>query len=259
MMILAIDSSGMTASAALLTEEKVLCEMSVNNKKTHSQTLLPMIEAVMENAGQQYEALDAIALAEGPGSFTGLRIGAALAKGLGLAADKPLIGVSTIDALAYEAGPSEALICPMIDARHETVYTGLYWWSADGLETVQETTVLSVSELAEQICTVLCQRSNQQDEIHSAQAILITGDGADAYAKELKSCLADLAAGAQPDAKAITVHKAPVHHSRQRAAAVGALALKLAGQGQVISSDDFKPRYYRMTQAERERMKRKQA
>ena len=80
MLILAIDSSGMTASAALLTEEKVLSEMSVNNKKTHSQTLLPMIETVMNGSGLEFEAIDAIAVAEGPGSFTGLRIGAALAK-----------------------------------------------------------------------------------------------------------------------------------------------------------------------------------
>ena len=122
MLILAIDSSGMTASAALLTEEKVLSEMSVNNKKTHSQTLLPMIETVMNGSGLEFEAIDAIAVAEGPGSFTGLRIGAALAKGLGLSLDVPLIGISTIDALAYEVGPADALICPMIDARHETVW-----------------------------------------------------------------------------------------------------------------------------------------
>ena len=82
MLILSIDSSGMTASAALVTEEKILAEMSVNNKKTHSQTLLPMVEQLMDSVDLSPEAVDMIAVAEGPGSFTGLRIGAALAKGL---------------------------------------------------------------------------------------------------------------------------------------------------------------------------------
>ena len=245
MLILAIDSSGMTASAALVTEDKVLSEMSTNNKKTHSQTLLPMIETVLAGADLDFDAADAIAVAEGPGSFTGLRIGAALAKGLGLSLDKPLIGVPTMDAMAYGLGPCDALICPMIDARHETVYTGLYTWGSDGFKAVTETTVLSVRELAEHIREV-----REQGEVPS-DTLLIIGDGADAYAHRLRACLADISAET-------VVVKAPVHLKAQRAAAIGALALRLASEGKTVSADDFKPRYYRITQAERERRRKEQ-
>ena len=244
MLILAIDSSGMTASAALLTEEKVLSEMSVNNKKTHSQTLLPMIETVMAGSDLEFEAVDAIAIAEGPGSFTGLRIGAALAKGLGLALEVPLIGVPTIDALAYEAGPANALICPMIDARHETVYTGLYTWD-DGFKVIADTRVLHLRELAGLIAEMNSQGAYSR--------LLMTGDGADAYGDKLAAYLKEQTAGQ------ILAETVSVHHSRQRAAAVGALALRSAAQGKTISADEFKPRYYRMTQAERERLKEKRS
>ena len=243
MLILAIDSSGMTASAALLTEEKVLSEMSVNNKKTHSQTLLPMIETVMAASDLEFEAVEAIALSEGPGSFTGLRIGAALAKGLGLSLDVPLIGISTIDALAYEAGPADALICPMIDARHETVYTGLYTWDEEGFQVMADTRVLNLKELAGLIVEMSSQGAPRR--------LLMTGDGADAYGDKLAAYLKG-----QAEVR-ILAETVPVHHSRQRAAAVGALALQRATQGLMVSADEFKPRYYRMTQAERERLKEK--
>ena len=245
MLILAIDSSGMTASAALLTEEKVISEMSVNNKKTHSQTLLPMIETVMAGSDLEFEAVEAIALAEGPGSFTGLRIGAALAKGLGLSLDVPLIGVSTIDALAYEAGPADALICPMIDARHETVYTGLYTWDDERFRVLADTRVLKLQELAGLIAKMSAQG------VYSR--VLMTGDGANVYGDKLAAYLKE-----QTEDRILT-ETVPVHHSRQRAAAVGALALNCAAQGLTVSADEFKPRYYRMTQAERERLKEKRS
>ena len=101
MKILAIDSSGLVASTALFDGEVLVAEYTVNYKKTHSQTLLPMIDEIVRMTEQPLEEIDAIAVAEGPGSFTGLRIGAATAKGLGLALKKPLIGVPTVDALAY--------------------------------------------------------------------------------------------------------------------------------------------------------------
>ena len=239
MLILAIDSSGMTASAALVTGEKVMAEMSVNNKKTHSQTLLPMIRDVFEAAGVQPEEIDAVAVAEGPGSFTGLRIGAALAKGLGLSLDKPLIGIPTMDAMAYGTGICDGLICPMIDARHETVYTGRYRWEGGRFETVISTEAVNVREIAGQIREAAGDSNDCR--------ILICGDGAAAYGSLFKECLEE------PGIEAVTV---PVHQMSQRAAAVGALALLYAAEGKEISADDFKPRYYRLTQAERERMKK---
>ena len=124
MKILALDSSGLVASAAVMEDDILLAEYTVNYKKTHSQTLLPMLDAIVSMVELDLNTIDAIALAAGPGSFTGLRIGAATAKGLGLALDKPIVAVPTVDALAYNLYDTDKLICPMMDARRQQVYTG---------------------------------------------------------------------------------------------------------------------------------------
>ena len=125
MKILALDSSGLVASVALIQDETLVAEYTMNYKKTHSQTLLPMLDEIKKAVDLDLETLDAIAVAAGPGSFTGLRIGSATAKGLGLALDKPLIPVPTLEALAYNLydTPEDTLICPIMDARRKT---GLY-------------------------------------------------------------------------------------------------------------------------------------
>ena len=117
MKILAVDSSGLVASAAVVSEEGMLAEYTINYKKTHSQTLLPMIDTIMSMLEFDSKMLDAIAVSAGPGSFTGLRIGAATAKGLGLAWDKPLISIPTVDAIAYNLFGVTDRICPIMDAR----------------------------------------------------------------------------------------------------------------------------------------------
>ncbi len=114
MKILAIDSSGLVASAALIADGVLVAEYTVDYKKTHSQTLLPMVDEILRMTEQDLEGIDAVAVSGGPGSFTGLRIGAATAKGLGLALEKPVIGVPTVDALAYNLYGTERLICPMM-------------------------------------------------------------------------------------------------------------------------------------------------
>ena len=126
MKILALDSSGLTASVALLEDDKLTAEYSVNYKKTHSQTLVPMLAAIREMTELDLKTIDAIAVAAGPGSFTGLRIGSATAKGLGFALSVPIIPVPTVDGLAYQMYGSDKLICPIMDARRNQVYTGLY-------------------------------------------------------------------------------------------------------------------------------------
>ena len=126
MNILGIESSSLVASVAVATEDVVIGEYTVNLKKTHSQTLLPMIDAMMTLLEMDIKEIDAIAVSGGPGSFTGLRIGSATAKGLGLALKKPLIHVPTVDAMAYGLYRAKALICPLMDARRNQVYTGLY-------------------------------------------------------------------------------------------------------------------------------------
>ena len=128
--VLALDSSGLVASVAIVEgngfESCLLAEYTVNYKKTHSQTLLPMLDEIVQMTELELDTIDAIAVAAGPGSFTGLRIGSATAKGLGLALEKPLVAVPTLDGLAYNLCGTEKIICPLMDARRNQVYTGIY-------------------------------------------------------------------------------------------------------------------------------------
>ena len=126
MKILAIESSSLVASIAVLTDDIITAEYTINHKITHSQTLLPMIDDISQRIELDMKEIDAIAISGGPGSFTGLRIGSATAKGLGLALSIPIIPVPTVDALAYNLYGSDKLICPIMDARRNQVYTGLY-------------------------------------------------------------------------------------------------------------------------------------
>ena len=129
MKILAVDSSGLVASIALVEDDQMIAEYTVNYKKTHSQTLVPMLDEIKKMIDLDLASLDAIAVVKGPGSFTGLRIGSATVKGLGLALNKPIISVPTVDALSYNAYGTDYLICPIMDARRDQVYTGLYEFS----------------------------------------------------------------------------------------------------------------------------------
>ena len=126
MRILALDSSGLVATVAIVEDEQTVAEYTVNYKKTHSQTLLPMLDEIVKMTEFDLNTIDAIAVAGGPGSFTGLRIGSATAKGLGLALNKPLIHVPTVDGMAYNLFGCKGLICPIMDARRNQVYTGIY-------------------------------------------------------------------------------------------------------------------------------------
>ena len=126
MKILAIESSSLVASVAVTEDGVTVAEYTVNFKKTHSQTLLPMIDQIAAMTELDMDSVDAIAVSGGPGSFTGLRIGSATAKGLGLALKKPLIHVPTLDAMAWNLYGASGLICPVMDARRNQVYTGLY-------------------------------------------------------------------------------------------------------------------------------------
>ena len=136
MKILALDSSGLVASVAVVEDDNLLGEYTINYKKTHSQTLLPMLDEVAKMIELDLNSVDAIAVAAGPGSFTGLRIGSATAKGLGLALDKPIVSVPTVDALAYNLWGVSELVCPLMDARRQQAYTGLYAFSDGNMNTV---------------------------------------------------------------------------------------------------------------------------
>ena len=144
MRILAIDSSGLVASVALMEDEQVICDYSINYKKTHSQTLVPMLDELKKMIDLDLSTIDAIAVAKGPGSFTGLRIGSATAKGLGLALNKPLIPVGTLEGLAMNMWGYDGLVCPIMDARRDQVYTGIYKFTNQNLETVLDQCPLSI-------------------------------------------------------------------------------------------------------------------
>ena len=151
MRILALDSSGLVASVAIVeagpVEQETIAEYTVNYKKTHSQTLLPMLDEVAKMIELDMESIDAIAVAAGPGSFTGLRIGSATAKGLGLALKKPLIHIPTLEGLAYNLCGTDKIVCPIMDARRGQVYTGIYEFDGDELVILEDQMAISVEEL----------------------------------------------------------------------------------------------------------------
>ena len=138
MKILALDSSGLVASAAYLVDGVMVAEYTVNDKLTHSQTLLPMLDVMRKQVGFELTELDAVAAAMGPGSFTGLRIGAATVKGLGLALDKPVIPVPSVDGLAFQLYGAQGIICPIMDARRNQVYTGFYRFERGQFKVIKE-------------------------------------------------------------------------------------------------------------------------
>ncbi|MBQ9609261.1 MAG: tRNA (adenosine(37)-N6)-threonylcarbamoyltransferase complex dimerization subunit type 1 TsaB [Lachnospiraceae bacterium] len=228
MKILGFDSSGMVASVAVMQDDIIVAEYSVNYKKTHSQTLLPMLDEVVKMTELDLDEVDAIAVAAGPGSFTGLRIGMATVKGFGLALDKPVIAVPTCHALAYNLWGSDRIICPILDARRNQVYTALYEFADNELMCIKEQEAMDICDIIEHINDI-------------GKEVIFLGDGVPVF----KSVIED-----KMRAKALF---APAHLSRQRASAVAALGRIYYERGEYESADDVKPIYLRKSQAERER------
>ena len=228
MRLLALDSSGLVASVAIIEDGMTVAEYTTNYKKTHSQTLLPMLDEIKRMTELDLTTIDAIAVAAGPGSFTGLRIGSATAKGLGLALDIPLIPVPTVDALAYNLYGSNQLICPLMDARRNQVYTGLYTFEAGVLQIVEKQCALDITALAQRI-----------NEI--GREVIFLGDGVPVYAETLSALLK------------VAYSFAPASCNRQRAACVGVLGAELLARGVSETASAHAPEYLRLSQAEREK------
>lgn len=258
MKIAALDSSGLVASVAVLEDDILLAEYTVNHKKTHSQTLLPMLEEIKQMIELELGTLDAIAISAGPGSFTGLRIGSATAKGLAMALRIPIIPVPTIDALAYNMYGSNKLICPIMDARREQVYTGLYEYTSvkedssesgkvqAGQESMDEKAVSQGAEityvqkrLLEQCAVSIEDLIAKINEV--GREVVFLGDGVPVFNKKIGELLQ------------VPYSYAPAHLNRQRAAAVGTLGMQLYAKGISESAEAHKPEYLRVSQAERER------
>ena len=243
MRVLAIDSSGLTATVAVVEETQTIAEYTVNYKKTHSQTLLPMIDEMAKMVELDLSAIDAIAVAGGPGSFTGLRIGSATAKGLGLALGKPLIHVPTVDALAYSVYGCGDLICPIMDARRQQVYTGIYTFSYNAGKKEDVNLVEPVFQVIKMQTAVsvedLIRRLNNY-----GRSVVFLGDGVPVYQEMLAEGLK------------VPYSFAPSYMNRQRAAVVGALGIRYFKTGRFETAMEHKPDYLRVSQAERERAER---
>lgn len=227
MKLLILESSGLVASVAVMEEEKMIGEYTVNYKKTHSQTLLPMVDELVNNIGLDLGELDAVGVSKGPGSFTGLRIGSATAKGLSQALGIPIVPVSTLEGLAANLFGTEGVICPMMDARRKQVYTGIYRYEENRLLTLKKPSAVPVEELIDDL--------NQLNE-----PVIFLGDGVPVYESELSEKMT------------ASYRIAPPHLNRQRAGAVGTLAIQYFKEGKIESSKDHKPEYLRKSQAERE-------
>lgn len=234
MKILGIDSSGLVASVAIVEDDRLVAEYNLQYKITHSQTLLPMLEEIRNRIHLDMQTIDAIAVAAGPGSFTGLRIGAATVKGLGLALGKPIIPVPTLEGMAYNCYGTDLLVCPLMDARRNQVYTGLYIFEKEDrirMKSVMEQTAVGFDELAAKLNVL-------------GREVLFLGDGVPVFAEAMKELLR------------IPYYFAPAHMNRQRAASVAALGKEKFEQGIFEDAADHAPEYLRLSQAERERQEK---
>lgn len=234
MKILGLDSSGIVASVAIVEDDVLIAEYTVNYKKTHSQTLLPMLDEIAKMTELDLNSIDAIAVAAGPGSFTGLRIGSATAKGLGLALKKPLIAIPTVEGLAYNLYDISGLICPIMDARRKQVYTGIYRFTDHQLKVVEDQMAVPMETVIEKL--------NQYGE-----AVTFLGDGVPVFHELIAEKMT------------VPYSFAPAHVNKQRAAAVAALGLIYYREGKTETAMEYVPDYLRVSQAERERAEREAA
>lgn len=232
MKLLALDSSGLVASVALVEDDNLIAEYTIQYKKTHSQTLLPMLDEIKRMVELDLSTVDAIAVAAGPGSFTGLRIGSATAKGLALALEKPIVPVPTVDGLAYQMYGTDAVVCPIMDARRSQVYTGIYEFTFEkdhyDMHVIKEQCAVAFDEIAECL-----------NELN--RKVIFLGDGVPVFRERMAEVLK------------IPYTLAPAHRNRQSAACIAALGSVYYAQGKLESGVEHAPEYLRLSQAERER------
>lgn len=228
MKILAVDTSSAVASCAITDGDKLVAERILNNKMTHSQTLMPMIEAMFKESELSLSDIDLFAVANGPGSFTGLRIGVSAVKALAHSVNKPCTGVSTLEAMAYNLVYSPYLVCPIMDARRGEVYTALYRFNSDRAETIISDTAMPAAEIAEEIKRL-------------GEKAVFLGDGVPVHRECIKNILKENAIFA------------PVHLNAQRASSCA----YAAQNKEQIKYSMLAPVYLRKSQAEREYEERK--
>ena len=227
MKVLAIDTSSTVASCAIMDDEKLLGEVILNDKTTHSQKLLPMIKQVLESCKLKPEDIDIYGAAIGPGSFTGLRIGVATIKSLAHAVERRVVGVSSLEALALNIPFSRSLIVPIMDARRDRVFTAIYKWERQELKTIMQPNVMELTELI----TILKEKG---------ESVVFNGDGTLVYRDILIQELKEIASFA------------PKSSNFARASSVADIVMKKAKNGETQSYFDLIPEYLRESQAQRE-------
>lgn len=232
MKILGIDGSGLVASVAVVEDDNLIGEYTTGYKKTHSQTLLPMLDALGKMIELDLNSIDAIAVAAGPGSFTGLRIASATAKGIGLSLGCPIVSVPTVDAIAFNMWGNSGIICPIMDARRGQVYTGLYSFSQDGsFNVLRQQCAVDFHDIAADI--------NARGE-----AVTFLGDGVPVFKQLIEELIT------------VPYRLAPAHLNRQHASSVATLGAIYYKNGECDTAADHRPEYLRLSQAERERLEK---
>lgn len=234
MTILALESSGLVASVALLSDDKLVGEYTTNLKKTHSQTLLQMLDQCLGMTGVNLSDVDAIAVSGGPGSFTGLRIGSATAKGLGLALDIPIISVPTTEGIAWNLFGTDKVICPLMDARRHQTYTGIYAYEGDRLICLSGQKAVPADEILDEL-----------NEL--GREVIFLGDGVPVFRKDIEEKVK------------VPYQFAPGHMSEQRAGALAWAASWYYKDGIMETASEHTPDYLRKSQAERERAEKASA
>ena len=234
MRILALDSSGLVASVAVVEDGAM--DDQVVAEYTHSQTLLPMLDEIVKMTEMDLNTVDAIAVAGGPGSFTGLRIGSATAKGLGLALKKPLIHIPTLEGLAYNLCGITDIVCPIMDARRGQVYAGIYEFKNQEIQVLEDQMAVPIEELGEKL----------KKYLKEGRRVTFLGDGVPVHKAKLTE---EILPGEN-------ITFAPANMNRQRAASVGTLGMQYYKAGKTESAIEHQPDYLRVSQAERERKER---
>ena len=230
MKILALATSAAACSAALCQDGTLLAQSWQNSGLTHSRTLLPLVDSMLKNCGASLKEVEVIAVAAGPGSFTGLRIGVATAKGLAWPEDKPCAPCSTLESMAWQLAHMEGEICAVMDARRNQVYAARFLGTGGSLVRISPDGAVDLENLAAEVKK-------------SGNPQILVGDGAALCYNAFKAC-------------GIAVRLAPPHLLRQTAWGVARAGLELARKGQLVDAGQVKPQYHRLSQAERERLER---
>lgn len=226
MKVLAVDTSAMTASVALMIDGRLAAESILNHKKTHSEKIMPMIDSVLKESETGIEEIDVFAVANGPGSFTGLRIGVSTVKALAHAMEKPVVGVNTLAALAYNIFDADGLVSPIMDARRGQVYNAVYKWDKGILTEVTPPRAETLE---------LCLKDFEKEK-----KVYFLGDGVPVHRKKIKEAMGERAVFAPPCCLL------------QRASSVAAIAEIKAEKGETEDYETLNPVYLRKSQAERE-------